>query len=608
MKSLILKDTMGAMMSEKISKACCGLRVACPERFLTICAAGLLLAAAPQSASAFAFIGPLEVWMSSPNGFNPLPYDTLPAGPHNLGEEFRRNTPVMYWACNQNFLDFFGSNGVRAVEQCMSQLNSVGKLSGSSLDLSEWPLESQRHNFQAQALNLLDVKSELMSVMLEQLGLAYPERYMFVIHNRASVPNSPPCPDGMDYIVVKRNFDPVPSGPNQLQSSSYVNGTLYSYQIVDVCTAPLNPIADAVEFPVDAEADIYTAVASRIGLDFGGFYLSLTRDDIGGMRYLLNTNNVNFEPMPPGSVEFVTNQNAQLIFGSNLTLFAAQALTNDAAALQLLYPGLVITASTNFAWSNIFLTNVVGTLVPAPPWAPAGTFQLIFTTNVVFAGIQPLFSHTFGNVLTFQLVNGQWVAVPLTSLSQANGMQIVNFQTSSLVVSNPPFAPANTFSIVTNTVNRLRVQTGPVGEFFILNGASNLCDIRVLANQFTNIIGITNIIATATNTTVIGNTNGTGGTNLFPGQVLSSTISLITFFTNHAFVILPVTCPGTNVALFQGIDRVSFIRHDFDSLLGRFFEPVTSDFVLNETTNAGIHPRSIRGIITQPDFLFSASD
>jgi hypothetical protein len=90
--------------------------------------------------------------------------------------------------------------------------------------------------------------------------------------------------------------------------------------------------------------------------------------------------------------------------------------------------------------------------------------------------------------------------------------------------------------------------------------------------------------------------------------VLTSTISLITFFTNHAFVILPVTCPGTTVALFQGIDRVSFIRHDFDSLLGRFFEPVTNDFVLNEITNGVIHPRSIRRIITQPDFLFSASD
>src|SRR5207247_1930717 len=109
--------------------------------FLSICGMALLLVGAVQSVSAFSFIGPLEAWMVSAQGLNPLPFDGNLNGPHNLGEEFRRNTPVMYWACDANFLDFFGSNGLRAVEMAMSQLNSVGNVSSYSLDLSEWPLE-----------------------------------------------------------------------------------------------------------------------------------------------------------------------------------------------------------------------------------------------------------------------------------------------------------------------------------------------------------------------------------------------------------------------------------------------------------------------------------
>jgi len=143
-------------------------------RLSPLLAVGLLLFANVRQAGAFSIIGPLEPWMSSPNGFNPLPYDGLPEGPKQIGDEFRRNTPVMYWACDETFLDYFGSNGLYAVQQAFSAFNSVGKLSSYSLDLSEWPLESQRHNFAAQALNLLDIKSSTMDALMEQLGIYYP--------------------------------------------------------------------------------------------------------------------------------------------------------------------------------------------------------------------------------------------------------------------------------------------------------------------------------------------------------------------------------------------------------------------------------------------------
>src|SRR5262249_25170839 len=146
---------------------------------------------------------------------------------------------------DQNFLDYFGSNGVYAVDQAAAQFNSVSNLSSYSADLSEWPLESRRFNFQAQTLQLVGVKSTVLGLLTEQLGLTDPERYIWVLHNRGRVadPNAPPCPGGMQYEVVRRNFDPVPSESGDFWTSSYVNGVLYTYVIVDFCNSPQPPVA-----------------------------------------------------------------------------------------------------------------------------------------------------------------------------------------------------------------------------------------------------------------------------------------------------------------------------------------------------------------------------
>src|SRR6185369_6898789 len=127
------------------------------------------------------------------------------------------------------------------------------------------------------------------------------------------------------YLVVKRNFDPVTYLP-----SSYVNGTLYSYNILELCPTPSR--ADAVEFLVDPLSKPYTAVASlglvatfspqietdSLGERFGFFFTGLTRDDVGGLRYLLRKSNVNRESLGTGfngaqsqTFQFVTNETAQ---------------------------------------------------------------------------------------------------------------------------------------------------------------------------------------------------------------------------------------------------------------------------------------------------------
>src|SRR5882724_11247429 len=56
------------------------------------------------------------------------------------------------------------------------------------------------------------------------------------------------------------------------------------------------------------------------------------------------------------------------------------------------------------------------------------------------------------------------------------------------------------------------------------------------------------------------------------------------------------------------MEKVSFVRRDFDSLLGRFFNPVTNIYHLTEITNNRAVVRTFQRVVTQPDVLFTAQD
>ena len=76
-----------------------------------------LLAAGVRSAIGFSLLGPInEPYQVQDLGFD-LPGDI--GAPKNLSEEYRRNVPVLYYSFDQNFLEYFGSNGVWAVEQAL---------------------------------------------------------------------------------------------------------------------------------------------------------------------------------------------------------------------------------------------------------------------------------------------------------------------------------------------------------------------------------------------------------------------------------------------------------------------------------------------------------
>jgi hypothetical protein len=125
--------------------------------------------------------------------------------------------------------------------------------------------------------------------------------------------------------------------------------------------------------------------------------------------------------------------------------------------------------------------------------------------------------------------------------------------------------------------------------------------VSVQFAQFTNVTPQTTVIASFTNTFA--------GTNQLPGDVLQATLSATTFFTNHVFAVLPISCTFSNIAVRQGIDKVSYVRRDFDPLLSRFFRPVTNDFdVVSQTTNNIRHVEHFRRIVTRPDILVAAGD
>lgn len=563
-----------------------------------------------ESGFAFSLAGPLnsESWQVGEIGYQ-LPGDLVT--PKNLGEEYRRNVPVLYYYIDQNFRDYFGSNGVLAIEQAFNMFNSLTNVDQYSLELSEFPLQTQRENYRAEALNLLDLKSYCMGLICEQLGMAAPERYVWGLHDRLHFADPPPCPGNMDYTIIQRNFDPVPSPLSQFQSSSYVNGTLYSYSIAEFCVPP-NPVAITVPFQVDPLDSGFTSIAGSLdgifvpttgilgGLVNGRFWTGLTRDDVGCLRYLLRTNNVNFEAGGTNTLSYITNNSPQLLVTSNLTLLAEQALTNNAATLAGLFPGLAILSSTPI-FTNIYTTNVTPYFTNSP-YDPVGSpARLAFVTNVT-ANVLTYFKHTFGNLFTLKYTPQGWNLSPLYTIPPPVSGVTVSLLTTSVGFTNSPFFPVGTTNTIltTNTVITTFRTNDYDGDFVLL--PTNLCSVQILFSQLTNVISFTNQIASATNASAVTN-----------GGLVSFTEDLITYFTNHVFVINPVSCNTNALAWRQGIQKVSFVRipdNGLDEFSYNFYNPVTNNYTVityDPTNNVYVPQRNQRLVIT-PDIVITAAD
>ena len=556
---------------------------------------------------AFSLLGPVangpDVWQVTLIGYNPLPVsgappyfiDPLPTGPKNLAEEYRRNTPIMYYAANANFLDYFGSNGMVAVDGAFAMLNSVltNGVDSYSAGLTEFPLNSESVNYSAQQFLLRDLKSEILADMMEQLGLADAVRYTWCLHNRYLPPGascvSPGPGFGVQYQVVQRNFDITASPLTNIQYSAYVNGELYTYRIFENCGAPTPyspPDADALEIPPDP---LFRSIPvagglGEEGLSEGQFYTGLTRDDVAGLRYLLSTNNINREDTALGSLLISstsggTNLGAPFVlYTSDYTALVLSSQTNNPATLMTLFPGLVVSSSvTNF--TGVLVPNIVFVTNPVIG-APAGTMQLGIATNGFTPEVVTNYTDTFANVI-FVTTN--------------------NFRTNTsariMTVTTGPLIGAPAGHLYTNTTfTTITLTNVPSGDYYIL---TNPCGPHViLKTLLTNVVATTNLLIAATNL-----------------QGFSISESLVTYATNHVYIAEPLVCAsgGTvgqaNITgLYQGIGRMQFVRANYDSLLGQFFQPIASTYSMVFITNSQSINETFSRVVTTPDFLFSAAD
>ncbi len=224
-------------------------------------------------------------------------------GPMFPLEGYRWNVPFVTYAFDESFLRYFGNDGVAAVSNAFKILNDLPPFTSMSRDLSEFPWDSKqavRLNQQYQTLGLEDIKSLTLAALVEQMGLAKPERFVWSLRSRITPPNN------TNYSTIMLNYDPVAT----FQSSRYVNGILYSFLIEDAIGPVGAEWASAVEFfRADPYYLPYSAVAGGLGtsddeftsqpgvftvsgLGPGEYYTGLTRDDIGGLRFLYGTNNM----------------------------------------------------------------------------------------------------------------------------------------------------------------------------------------------------------------------------------------------------------------------------------------------------------------------------
>ena len=264
---------------------------------------GLLLTGAVQQASAFSLLGQVDAWQTPEVGYQLPELLNGPdlGGPMNLGEDYRSNLPGLTYGFDESFLNYFGTKGVEEVEKAIQLLNDLPAFSSMSADLSEYPMDTRRFNHRAEALFLFDIKSFVLSALLEQFGLASPERYTWTLRSRLVINNIP------FYSTIKRNFDPVTFEP-----SSFVNGSLYTYMILQTYTTPT---WEAVEFEVDPSLPNVSSVRGFIDQsgtvlasgyyvnnNAGLFYTGLTRDDVGGLRFLYRPENVHMETLTTNAV------------------------------------------------------------------------------------------------------------------------------------------------------------------------------------------------------------------------------------------------------------------------------------------------------------------
>src|SRR6266446_6661489 len=107
---------------------------------------GLLLWAASMNVCpGFSLLGPLSTpattWQTPALGYNV--FGTEIGGPVNTGEEYRWNLHDITYAFDDSFLDYFGVDGIDAVESALAIISDVGPVSNLRPYLDEFVLNAR---------------------------------------------------------------------------------------------------------------------------------------------------------------------------------------------------------------------------------------------------------------------------------------------------------------------------------------------------------------------------------------------------------------------------------------------------------------------------------
>jgi hypothetical protein len=299
--------------------------------------ASVLLLWGGYSARGFVMIGPMladELDSANPAvGYNIT--DDL-GGPKELKTFFRWNTPYLTYSFDLSFVQYFGIEGMDAVHEAFRVVNDFfipEDQSYAGVSAMDFTRDGFRNNFNtawvnttAQNQQVIDIKSLVLGMTINQLGVGNPHRYAFTIRN-ISVNTTG---SQWNFNVRLKNYDPLTWAPTDV-----INGVTYSYRLihdaVPGAAVPLPPLptptfADMEEFTTDTSGNAWTAVAGIVDsfygntaiywtdpptlFNFGVYYdamnamggqyqprHALTYDDAGALKYLYRTNNLVWEDL-----------------------------------------------------------------------------------------------------------------------------------------------------------------------------------------------------------------------------------------------------------------------------------------------------------------------
>ena len=342
----------------------------------------LALVASP-AAFGFSLLGPYKAWQVTGLGYN-LPGDI--GAPMDPTEAYRWNVPTVTYAFDQSFVDYFGPKGMAAVDAAFKILNDLppsSQITNDGVNLyirgEIVPTDTKRVNYEAQAVGLLDLKSTALTMIVEQLGLAEPERWAWALRGRNT--RTVGGVTITNWSTIQLNFDPITRKP-----TPYVNGVLYSYQIFD--PIPNINYADAIELEGDQLAFTFSSVAGGFFTVAGGeFYTGLTHDDVGALKFLLNPNR-----------------------------YATESLLSDvtgSSKLSTFSPWIGYQGGTNLVGGTnvVITTNTTNYIVQGlRPGVNELTFKRVNYDSLIGAGFVPV-TNTYSDTV---ITNGQKVAQTLS--------------------------------------------------------------------------------------------------------------------------------------------------------------------------------------------------